>query len=60
MKMGTTASLWRYEAAADQALQPANLRQLAILRYASWAAVFPNSEVVRLPFDTEINEMCQK
>jgi hypothetical protein len=41
MKMGTTCSPWRYDAAANQALQSANLRRLEILRYATWAAVFP-------------------
>ena len=35
MKMGTIASLWRYDAIANYALQPANLRQPAILRCAS-------------------------
>jgi hypothetical protein len=51
MKMGTTASPWRYEAIADYALQPTNLQLPAILRYASWAAVFSISRVVRLLFD---------
>jgi hypothetical protein len=37
MKMGTTRSRWRYDAAADDALQSAKLRQPAILRYASRA-----------------------
>jgi hypothetical protein len=32
-KMGTTASPWRYDAAADQALRPDSLRWPAILRY---------------------------
>jgi len=32
--MGTIASLWRYEAAVGQALQLANPRGPAILRYA--------------------------
>jgi hypothetical protein len=50
MKMGTTASPWRYDAAAAQAIPPDNLRRTAILRYASWAAVRPISPVVRLPF----------
>ena len=44
MKMGTIATLWRYDAAAYHALQSAKLRRNAILRYASWAAVFPVSE----------------
>ena len=38
MKMGTTASPWRYDAAARHALQSANLRRPAILRYATWEA----------------------
>jgi hypothetical protein len=37
MKMGTTASPWRYDAAAHHALQPANLRRPAILHFASCA-----------------------
>src|SRR5262245_11812041 len=44
MKMGTTSSPWRYDAAADQALQSANLRGLAISHYASSAAAFPISQ----------------
>jgi len=43
MKMGTIASPWRYDAIADYALQPTNLRWPAIFRYVSWAAVFPIS-----------------
>jgi hypothetical protein len=39
MKMGTIASLSCYDAVADQAIRPVNLRRTAILRYASWAAV---------------------
>src|SRR5581483_12217762 len=38
MKMGTTLSPWRYDAAADQAIRPDKPRQTAILRYASEAA----------------------
>jgi len=38
MKMGTIASLWRYDAAAAQAIRRDNLRRTAILRYTSWAA----------------------
>src|SRR5262249_352715 len=41
MKLGTTCSPWRYDAAARNVLQLANLRQPALLHYASWAAVFP-------------------
>src|SRR6266849_5704632 len=37
-------------AAAAEAIRPDNLRRTAILRYASWAAVFRMSRVVRLPF----------
>jgi hypothetical protein len=51
MKMGTIVSLWRYDAAAAEAIRPDNQRRTAILRYASWAAVFPISRVVRLSFD---------
>ena len=51
MKMGTIASPWRYDVAAAEAIRPDNLRRTAILRYASWAAVFRMSRVVRLPFD---------
>ena len=51
MKMGTTASPWRYDAAAAETIRPDNQRRTTILRYASWAAVFPISLVVRLPFD---------
>src|SRR6202030_1827464 len=51
MKMGTIASLRRYDVAAAEAIRPDNLRRTAILRYASWAAVFRMSRVVRLPFD---------
>ncbi len=51
MKMGTIASPWRYDAVALHAIQPDNLRRTAILRYASRAAVFPISRVIRLPVD---------
>jgi hypothetical protein len=56
MKMGTIASLSRYDAAARNALQSANLRRIAILHCASRAAVFPISQggpvTLRLrPFD---------
>lgn len=37
----TTASPWRHEVAAADAIRPDNQRRTAILRYASWAAVFP-------------------
>jgi hypothetical protein len=50
MKMGTTASPWRYEVAAADAIRPDNQRRTAILRYALWAAVFPISRLVWLPF----------
>jgi hypothetical protein len=39
MKLGTIASPWRYDAPAHSALQSANLRRPAILRYALWAAL---------------------
>jgi len=44
MKMGTTRSPWRYDAAIRHALQSANLRLPAILHYASSAAVSPISQ----------------
>jgi hypothetical protein len=44
MKMGTTLSPWRYDAATAQAIQPDNQQRTAILRYASWAAVFRISQ----------------
>src|SRR5947208_127811 len=44
MKMGTTRSPWRYDAAIRHALQSANLRWPAILHYASSAAVSPISQ----------------
>ena len=49
MKMGTIASLWRYDAAAAKTILPDNQRWTTILRYALWAAVFLISLVVRLP-----------
>jgi hypothetical protein len=52
MKMGTIASPWRYDAAAAKTILPDNQRWTTILRYALWAAVFPISLVVRLPFDS--------
>jgi hypothetical protein len=52
MKMGTTASPWRYDAAAAETIWPDNQRRTSILRYASRAAVFPISPMVRLPFDS--------
>jgi hypothetical protein len=51
MKMGTIASPWRYDATTAQAIGPDNKRWTAILRYASWAAVFAISRVVGSPFD---------
>jgi hypothetical protein len=44
MKMGNTLSPWRYDPAARHALESANLRRPAIVRYASWEAVFPISQ----------------
>src|SRR5262249_38171471 len=52
MKMGTTRSPCPYDVAARHALQSANVRRPAILHYASCAAVFPISRVVRLPSDS--------
>ena len=34
-----------------ETIRPDNQQRTTILRYASWAAVFPISLVVRLPFD---------
>jgi hypothetical protein len=48
--MGNIASPWRYDVAARDALQLANLRCSAIQHHASAAAVFPISGSVRLPF----------
>jgi hypothetical protein len=42
MKMGTIISPWRYDAAARDALQSTNLRQPAILHYASGPGALPN------------------
>ena len=50
MKMGTIASPWHYDGVAAHAIRPDNQRRTPILCYASWAAVFPISRVVRLPF----------
>jgi hypothetical protein len=55
MKLGTTASPWRYDEAAAETIRPDNQRRTTILRYASWAAVFPISLVVRLPFDSSLS-----
>jgi len=52
MIMGTTRSLWRYDALASQALQRANLRLPAILCYASRVAVFPILQGSRVTFDS--------
>jgi hypothetical protein len=46
MKVSTIASPWRYDVAADYALQSVNLRRPTILRYASWAADFPFRRVL--------------
>jgi hypothetical protein len=47
MKMGTIRSLSPYDAAARDALQSANLRRLAILRYAIAKSVMAWDSVVR-------------
>lgn len=52
MKMGTTASPWRYDNVAAETIRPDNQRWTTILRYASWAAVVPISPVVQLSFDS--------
>jgi len=44
MKMGTTGSLWRYDAAARRASQPANLRRPSTFHYASRGAAFATSK----------------
>jgi len=46
---------WRYDAAAGETIRPDNQRRTTILRYASWAAVFPISLVVRLHFDSALS-----
>jgi hypothetical protein len=52
MAVGTTASPWRYDSTAAETIRLGNQRPTTILRYASWAAVFPISLVVRLPIDS--------
>jgi hypothetical protein len=56
-----------YNAAARDALQSANLRRPAILRYASWAAVFPISQgwsgapsMAAITIDPDIDVMCHE
>jgi hypothetical protein len=44
MKMGTTASSWRYDVAARHTLQSVNLRRPTILRTALRTDVFPISQ----------------
>src|SRR6516165_12799628 len=44
--MGTTASPWRYDTAAAQAIRPDNVRRTAILHYASRVS---RSQVVGYP-----------
>jgi hypothetical protein len=39
--IGSIASPWRYDGATGAAIRPDNQRCTAILRYVSWAAVFP-------------------
>src|SRR5262245_1174078 len=66
MKMGTTASPWRYDAAARRALQSVNLRQPAILCYATWEAAsrfrgmsgYPSIAAVSV--DPGIDAMCHE
>jgi hypothetical protein len=55
-----------YDAAA-RALQSTNLRRPAILRYASWAAVFPISQgwsgdpsIAAITIDPDIDVMCHE
>jgi hypothetical protein len=40
MKMGTIASLWRYDATVEDAPPQDDVRRPAILRYAQWATIF--------------------
>jgi hypothetical protein len=42
MKMGTTASLWRYDAIAGDTLHLASLGCSAIQHCASWIPTLPN------------------
>jgi hypothetical protein len=65
MKMGTIRSPCPYDVAPRHALQPVNLRWPAILRYASWVAVFPISQngpvtfpIAALAIDPEIDVTC--
>jgi hypothetical protein len=67
MKMGTTRSLCRYDAAARRALQSASLRLPAILHYASRAAVLPEiatwsayPSVAAVPINPGIDVMGQE
>jgi hypothetical protein len=52
MKMGTTASLWRYDAGACRALQSIILRRPAILDYPRGRLSSRFRRVVWLPFDS--------
>jgi hypothetical protein len=52
MKMGTTRSPWRYDAAAYHALQSASLRRPAILRHTSWPPDFPISQASPASLDS--------
>jgi hypothetical protein len=66
MKIGTIRSPCPYDAAARNALQSPNLRDPAILRYTSWAAIFPISQggsgyppIAALTIDPQIDVMGQ-
>jgi hypothetical protein len=52
MKVGTTASPWRYDGGTDQAMRPDSLRWPAILRYASWRS---SSNFAGLPVAASTN-----
>jgi hypothetical protein len=66
MKMGTTCSPFPYDVVADQALQSANLRRPAILRFAHGRMPSRFRRVVRFRSIAAfrsirgLDEMCQK
>jgi len=51
MKMGNTASPWRYDAATAETIRSDNKRRTTILGYRLMGGGLPISLVVRLPFD---------
>jgi hypothetical protein len=63
MKVGTTVSPWRYDAAARHALPSASPRRLATVRYASRSLSFlcrAYPSMPSVPINPEIDVMCQK